>query len=168
MSKSPLSPNQTVASTSFDDSQVNNCETQSPPRASSPIGDDMSDKASSVAQNHSAFGVASNAAPLSPSSNSSSVLSPSAGTENFTSPHSAANQSSGSDSVDPSPIVSPSHTTSQPTSPIQTTPPTASSNNYAETKEKLKQEKKERHATKKLMKEFLPCKTMLEEMEVND
>lgn len=165
MSKSPLSPNQTVASTSFDDCQVNNCEARTPSRASSTNGDDLCDEASSVAQNHSAFGVASNAVQISPSSNSSSVLSPSAGTENFTSPHSAANQSSGSDSIDPSPIVSPSHTISQPTSPIQTTPPSIS---FAEPKDKCKQEKKERHASKKLFKELSPCKTMIEEMEVSE
>lgn len=45
--------------------------------------------------------------------------------------------------------------------------PTASSTLLPETKEKLKQEKKERHATKKLMKELASCKTMLDEMEVN-
>lgn len=35
-----------------------------------------------------------------------------------------------------------------------------------EAKEKLKLEKKERHATKKLIKELAACKTMLEAMEV--
>lgn len=36
-----------------------------------------------------------------------------------------------------------------------------------EAKEKLKLEKKERHAAKKLIKELAACKTMLEAMEVN-
>lgn len=36
-----------------------------------------------------------------------------------------------------------------------------------EAKEKLKQEKKEKHATKKLMKDLAVCKTLLGEMEVN-
>lgn len=34
-------------------------------------------------------------------------------------------------------------------------------------KDKLKQEKKEKHATKKLMKELAICKTILNEMEVS-
>lgn len=57
---------------------------------------------------------------------------------------------------------------SLPTSPQSTTNPSASSTILIETKEKLKQEKKERHATKKLMKELASCKTMLDEMEVVD
>lgn len=59
---------------------------------------------------------------------------------------------------------------SLPTSPQsinQTSSTTVSTAVLIETKEKLKQEKKERHATKKLMKELASCKTMLEEMEVN-
>lgn len=56
---------------------------------------------------------------------------------------------------------------SLPTSPQSTANPTASSTLLTETKDKLKQEKKERHATKKLMKELASCKTMLDEMEVS-
>jgi len=38
----------------------------------------------------------------------------------------------------------------------------------SETKEKLKQEKKEKHATKKLMKELSVCKTLLADMEIHE
>lgn len=45
-------------------------------------------------------------------------------------------------------------------------PPPLNIHAVQEAKEKLKQEKKEKHATKKLMKELAVCKTVLSEMEV--
>lgn len=46
-------------------------------------------------------------------------------------------------------------------------PPPLNMHAVQEAKEKLKQEKKEKHATKKLMKELAICKTLLGEMEVS-
>jgi len=48
----------------------------------------------------------------------------------------------------------------------QMSPPPINIHAIQEAKEKLKQEKKEKHATKKLMKELAVCKTLLGEMEV--
>lgn len=45
-------------------------------------------------------------------------------------------------------------------------PPPINIHAIQEAKEKLKQEKKEKHATKKLIKELAVCKTLLGEMEV--
>lgn len=45
-------------------------------------------------------------------------------------------------------------------------PPPINIHAIQEAKEKLKQEKKEKHATKKLIKELSVCKTLLGEMEV--
>lgn len=58
------------------------------------------------------------------------------------------------------------------TSPITTStalgpPPPLNIHAVQEAKEKMKQEKKEKHATKKLMKELAVCKTVLGEMEVS-
>lgn len=46
-------------------------------------------------------------------------------------------------------------------------PPPLNIHAVQEAKEKMKQEKKEKHATKKLMKELAVCKTVLGEMEVS-
>lgn len=48
----------------------------------------------------------------------------------------------------------------------QMSPPPINIHAIQEAKEKLKQEKKEKHATKKLIKELAVCKTLLGEMEV--
>lgn len=50
----------------------------------------------------------------------------------------------------------------------QMSPPPINIHAMQEAKEKLKQEKKEKHATKKLMKELAVCKTLLGEMEVGN
>ena len=50
------------------------------------------------------------------------------------------------------------------TTPVMPTTPVT--NNDAAVKEKIKQEKKEKHSAKRLMKELAVCKIMLEEMEV--
>lgn len=47
-------------------------------------------------------------------------------------------------------------------------PPPINIHAIQEAKEKLKQEKKEKHATKKLIKELSVCKTLLGEMEVGE
>lgn len=47
-------------------------------------------------------------------------------------------------------------------------PPPINIHAIQEAKEKLKQEKKEKHATKKLMKELAVCKTLLGEMELHE
>ncbi|XP_039483873.1 bromodomain-containing protein 4 isoform X8 [Drosophila santomea] len=50
----------------------------------------------------------------------------------------------------------------------QMSPPPINIHAIQEAKEKLKQEKKEKHATKKLMKELAVCKTLLGEMELHE
>ncbi|KAH8308927.1 hypothetical protein KR059_003380 [Drosophila kikkawai] len=50
----------------------------------------------------------------------------------------------------------------------QMSPPPINIHAMQEAKEKLKQEKKEKHATKKLMKELAVCKTLLGEMELHE
>ncbi|XP_034651568.1 pollen-specific leucine-rich repeat extensin-like protein 3 isoform X2 [Drosophila subobscura] len=50
----------------------------------------------------------------------------------------------------------------------QMSPPPINIHAIQEAKEKLKQEKKEKHATKKLMKELAVCKTLLAEMELHE
>lgn len=73
----------------------------------------------------------------------------------------------------PSMMVTTSATPTVATTPPPTTsvalgpPPPLNIHAVQEAKEKLKQEKKEKHATKKLMKELAVCKTVLSEMEVS-
>lgn len=69
-------------------------------------------------------------------------------------------------------MAMPSPRTCTPTPPAvggagtQMSPPPINIHAIQEAKEKLKQEKKEKHATKKLIKELSVCKTLLGEMEV--
>lgn len=125
--------------------------------------------------------------PTSPS-NTSSVLSPAGapGTHRSLSPTPNANESTATglqDQTSNVPPISPPSTpnpSSEPSSSVPTSPqsythsmesatsPTVSTTILHETKDKFKQDKKERHATKKLIKELASCKTMLEEMEVSE
>ncbi|KAH8253044.1 hypothetical protein KR032_003327 [Drosophila birchii] len=57
---------------------------------------------------------------------------------------------------------------SPPAAGTQMSPPPINIHAMQEAKEKLKQEKKEKHATKKLMKELAVCKTLLGEMELHE
>lgn len=87
------------------------------------------------------------------------------------SPHSAYDPGNSSDNQDQHSTLSSNQSGSQPTSPIHHTPPSSGTTvttptSTNDSKEKHRQEKKERHATKKLLKELSACKTMLEEMEV--
>ncbi|XP_059224803.1 bromodomain adjacent to zinc finger domain protein 2B isoform X2 [Stomoxys calcitrans] len=69
--------------------------------------------------------------------------------------------------------TSPAMTSPSLTSPIASStalgpPPPLNIHAVQEAKEKMKQEKKEKHATKKLMKELAVCKTVLGEMELHE
>ncbi|XP_030388198.1 uncharacterized protein LOC115634529 isoform X2 [Scaptodrosophila lebanonensis] len=68
-------------------------------------------------------------------------------------------------------MAMPSPRACTPTPPSNTTqmsPPPINIHAIQEAKEKLKQEKKEKHATKKLIKELSVCKTLLGEMELHE
>uniref|UniRef100_A0A1A9VP08 PHD finger protein 10 n=1 Tax=Glossina austeni TaxID=7395 RepID=A0A1A9VP08_GLOAU len=62
-------------------------------------------------------------------------------------------------------VATPATTTTAPNPVVLAPPPPINIHAVQEAKEKLKQEKKEKHATKKLMKELAVCKTVLSEME---
>ncbi|KAG4066992.1 hypothetical protein HA402_007740 [Bradysia odoriphaga] len=155
------SPTHSVASTSFEehstsvDSKPSTTTAQTAPIISATTSADIVDEEMPIADD-----VSDSAAPSSPPHTSQTVAS-------VQSPASSPPPSS------PPPPPPPPQAVQPTTAPITTAAAAMEELNHTaallnEAKEKLKLEKKERHAAKKLIKELAACKTMLEAMELHE